>query len=83
MHQQISNKKIKCYDVCGPYILFVDEEKNVSVWSCRLFPVHLFTFWAGIEESEFKNAGLLANEKDVNNLHVEKEDNALASLFDE
>ena len=83
MHQEISKKKIKSYDVCGPYLLFVDEDKNVSVWSCRLFPIHLFTFWAGIEEAALKKVNLLANEKDVNNLHVEKEDNALASLFDE
>ena len=70
MCQEVSKKKIKFYDVCGSYLLFVDEEKNVSVWSCRLFPIHLFTFWAGIEEAEIKKASLLANEKDVNNLHV-------------
>lgn len=48
LHQQISNKKLVHVEVCGPYILFVDEDKNVSVWSCRLFPLRLFTFWAGI-----------------------------------
>ena len=48
MHQEISKKKITHHEVCGQYILFVDEDKNVSVWSCRLFPIHLFTFWAGI-----------------------------------
>ena len=70
LHQQISNKKIKHQETVGPYILFVDEDNIVSVWSCRLFPVKLFQFWAGIEDVEFAKTHLTVDEKEMNMVHM-------------
>lgn len=73
MHQKISSKAIKYYEICDPYILLVDEDKNVSVWSCRLFPIKLFEFWAGIEEKQLTRSNIMTDEKEIHNLHIEKE----------
>jgi hypothetical protein len=50
----------------------VDEDKNVSVWSCRLFPIKLFSFWAGIEDAQIAKTNIMTDEKEINTLHVEK-----------
>jgi len=61
MHQQISTKQIKYYEVFDHYILFVDEDKNVSVWSCRLFPIKLFSFWAGLEDVQLARTNIMTD----------------------
>lgn len=58
LHQTISNKPILFKEVRGDYLLVVDDDYNVSVWSCYLFPVRLFTFGAS-SECERSNTNIL------------------------
>lgn len=49
LHQAVSDKPIIFKEVRGKYLLLVDEDFSVSVWSCSLFPLRLFTFNANSE----------------------------------
>jgi hypothetical protein len=84
LHQTVSDKPIIFKEIRGNYILFVDEDYNVSVWSCSLFPVRLFTFNAN-SECERANTGILLSEAELLSSlpNVEKEEAGLASLFDD
>jgi hypothetical protein len=84
IHQTVCEKPILFKSVSGDYVLFVDEDYNVSVWSCRIFPVRLFSLNAK-SECERGNASILLSESEllVNLPNVEKEEAGLSSLFDD
>lgn len=49
LHQTLTEKPILFKEVRGNYLLVVDEDYSVSLWSCVLFPVRLLTFKASSE----------------------------------
>jgi hypothetical protein len=46
------------------YMLFVDEENTVSVWSCRLFPIKLFSYNSSAE-LQFISTQIAIGEKEL------------------
>jgi hypothetical protein len=84
LHQTISDKRIIFQEIRGHYLLVVDEDYNVSLWSCSLFPVRLFTYNAN-SESERANTSVVQSESEmlVSLPNVEKEEAGLASLFED